>query len=418
MLAGLALRVAWILTVDTELVRIVDMQWYYVTASNLAAGRGLTVDVIPGMGYVANDSGFEAVLWPPGYPLTLAVFFKWFGTSLASAKALNLIASTATIIATYFLARSVFDVRTALLAAALCAIYPANIIWSSVLYSDVVFTAPFAFALAVLARSWRRPTIAMAIIIGLLVGYSTIIRPPGAILLAVAAIVWVSESGPQKAARPLAAAVLAAVSVAAPVAIWNTVRTDSVMLLSQNMGYNMRIGHAPYATGRYITPPAEDDRRILFSPDHRSDWSFVREAIFYAVTHPRREVELTAKKVFYLYTTDSDSVIWATSGARHASWGSMAATQRLQDVTDAVSYMTIVLAIASIPVAFSLRGGRSVLWLTLLLWTLTHIVFFGEPRYRLPILPILLTLGAMSLMWLWDGLRGERNASSTAEFVS
>lgn len=410
---GLGLRLAWVLSVETDVVRIVDMQWYYVTASNLAGGHGMTVKVIPGMGYVAGAGGFEAVLWPPGYSLTLAAFFKAFGASLLTAKLVNVMAGAGTIVATYLLARGMFDVRTAIIAAVLCAVYPANIIWSSVLYSDVVFALPFALTLAILA-SVRTPSAAAAIVVGLLVGYAAIIRPPAAILLLVAAAVWTTEARFSSMVRPLTLAALASLAFVVPVLIWNSVRTDSAMLLSQNLGYNLRIGHAPYSTGRYTTPPAEADRQILVSPQHRSDWSQAADALDYAVTHPVRELELSAKKVFYLYTTDSDSVIWATSAGADPIWGSLTATERLQDIADIVSYAIIVLAIASIPVALSRGGRRSILWLTLLLWTAIHIAFFGEPRYHLPVLPILLTLASVSICTSWDALRGHSTPAGDA----
>jgi hypothetical protein len=35
-----------------------------------------------------------------------------------------------------------------------------------------------------------------------------------------------------------------------------------------------------------------------------------------------------------------------------------------------------------------------------LAWTAVHIVFFGEPRYHLPLLPLLLPLAAEGMLWL------------------
>ena len=58
----------------------------------------------------------------------------------------------------------------------------------------------------------------------------------------------------------------------------------------------------------------------------------------------------------------------------------------------------VLLALASLPKTLTVRGEMLLAWLVLVLWTATHVVFFGEPRYRLPILPILLTFAAVALI--------------------
>jgi hypothetical protein len=76
--------------------------------------------------------------------------------------------------------------------------------------------------------------------------------------------------------------------------------------------------------------------------------------------------------------------------------------------------MMLLLVLASIPWTLSAKDERLALWLTLAAWTAVHIVFFSEPRYHLPLLPILFAMAARTLVELPRLLRGERIRSAQA----
>lgn len=398
-LVALALRLVWVLSVDTGLLEYADMQWYYVTAKNIAEGHGMTVRVEPPTGNLPGPGGMQAVLWPPGYPLTLAAVFKLFGASLTAGKVLNAVISALTVPLVYLLARRVFGKRQALIAAALFALYPASIVWTSVLFSDTVSMLPFAAATVVLLYAGPRPSPLTALAFGALAGAATIIRPQAAVLIAAAAAYWWLRSEHKRdVLAPLAASVAGVCLFVVPISVWNSVRNDAPMLLSQNAGYNLRIGHAPYSTGRYTQPVDLWAATPNFDRGELPDEGLAfRRAIKYAVTHPLREIELSGRKIFYLYTTDSDAIIFASTSGR-TPIRSADFTQRLMDLSDVAAFGILILAIASLPLTFSLRDERLALWLIVLFWTAAHVVFFGEPRFRLPILPIVLTFAAVTLV--------------------
>jgi hypothetical protein len=50
---------------------------------------------------------------------------------------------------------------------------------------------------------------------------------------------------------------------------------------------------------------------------------------------------------------------------------------------------------------FSLRDERLFLWLIVFGWTGVHVLFFGDPRYHLPILTILIPMASCGLAELW-----------------
>jgi hypothetical protein len=202
-----------------------------------------------------------------------------------------------------------------------------------------------------------------------------------------------------------------------PAVIWNTARTGEPTFLSGNFGYNLRIGHAPYSTGRFVTPmdlwqPGVTEIRPGAYPD---DTVGMKRAIRYAFTHPVHEVELSARKFYYLFSTDSDALYWASNFGRTPILDSDTTTQRIGDVADFAWFAVLILAVASLPRTLTRHGGLGFLWSVMVLWILVHIAFFGEPRYRLPIMPILTTFAAVTLVELRAFLPGASSSDGAVE---
>ena len=275
-------------------------------------------------GTVPGPDGFETLRWPVGYSLSLAGPFKAFGATLTTAKVVNALAGAATVPLVFLLGRRLFD--SAHRAAG----------------GGADGRVPGAHHLVVGAVLRRAVHAALRRGAGCGDVRAGAGRWPQALAAGTAHRLREHHPADGRGAaggdrRVLAAAVGAEARRArsggrcgagdpclrgrrSP--LWNSARTESPKLLSENLGYNLRVGHAPYATGRYVTP--ED---LWATVDTNADPSALpseslatRRAVRYAATHPLRELELSAKKVFYLYTTDSDSVIWAlTFGARRSA---------------------------------------------------------------------------------------------------
>jgi hypothetical protein len=191
---------------------------------------------------------------------------------------------------------------------------------------------------------------------------------------------------------------LSVVAVLTPWAVRNALEMDSPIVLAANFGYNLRIGHAPYATGRYLVPQdlwdaqpglTFQEREILFN-----DLGFQR-AVEYAAEHPREETALSGRKIAALWRPDSDALKWVTSFGRNPlREGYWEPLRILLDVT----YLTVVSL--SLVGAFLLPSRRGVAFVVVLLflWTTIHIAFFGEPRYHLPLLAVLAPMAGGSVI--------------------
>ena len=401
-LIGLTLRLIWALHVQPE--PFGDTYWYINAATNLAEGKG----------FVANhhnplseppDTPLPTAYYPPAYPLALAGVFKVFGVSLTSAKVFNAVLGALTIPFVYVIARRLFDRRVGLLAAAAFALFPNAIVWLPLPLSEPLFTLLFTAALWVLVAFRSKPFAfgaAAAVGFGLLAGLATLTRGTGLVLLPVALLFWLMRDGGRTGLRQLGLTLLATAAVLMPWTIRNWVVVDSPIVLASNTGVNLRMGHGPDANGTVIllndTVYGIPGWRSLERPEWEVEGYrfYTQRAIHYALTHPGRELELSAQKIRYLYQSDSSELPALTA------WGGAPLRPSgLEDVlgplTDA-SWYTVLFAALGLAPFWLRRTPQQVMFVAVLVfWTLFHVVFFGLPRFHLPLFPLLIVAAAGGL---------------------
>jgi hypothetical protein len=430
---ALALRLAWIAVTDTEIPPLSDPQYYHATATNIADGRGYTV-AVDDRGFVAGPVGEPTAFWPPGYPAVLGAAYKLTGPDQRDGKIINALAGALTALPIFFLARRArgrrrphdSDDRAGLLAAALFAVAPALIFWTPALFSEPLFTLGVATTLALalwagdrVARSAAPSALAAAFAVGLTLAATAFVRSQGMLLLAPVVVLFVAASldrgclsaaGPRRphrraavhAATMLAAALAGLAVLVVPWAVRNDRAMGSPYLINDNLGYNLRLAHGPYSNGT-STPPQDlwderpglsfYDRELFFAGEGTS------RAITYAREHPGRELQLAAKRIGWLLRSDAAPAMrWSESLGRTAVPGPRDALVLLGD---AYWYALLVLAATSLLLAPRTRVWLA-LWSLIAAWLAMHIVFAGEPRYHVPLMPALCILAAIT----WIG-RGE-----------
>lgn len=242
---ALVARIAVMLHAHAEPVW--DGFYYDLGARRLAAGLGYSEDLV-----IAAADGTERVVWhawahyPVGYSGFLALFYKIFGASTAVAAMANALTGAALVAIVHRLALHALTPRRAVVAALLVALHP-----GLVLYSGALMTEPLAAALmlgAVLCAIDRRvgPLIAS----GVLLGLATLVRP-NAILLAPFLGFF---AAPRELLKNLGRGAAIGVVALATVFPWtyrNCRVMDECALVSTNAGWNLVIGSAPGATGKF-----------------------------------------------------------------------------------------------------------------------------------------------------------------------
>lgn len=405
LLSGIALRLAWIAFVHPNPTdgRFDDTAWYRVAAHFFANGDG----------YVNPFSGTPTAGWPPGYPVTLGWVFGVFGEGLAQTYVLNLVLSVLTVAIVYGIALTLFDRSTALVSAAAMALWPGQIYFTSLTLSEPLFT--FLFSLAVLLMllvanvSTGRGALILAF--GIVTALATLTRGQALLLLPLALIAWGLAGYRWRPA--IAWVMLAAFVVAVMLAPWvarNQHQLGSPVLIATNFGVNIWIGNHDTATGRRNIPEPEapqPSRDGVTQPEFevKADNLALRIGLKYIRTHPSREVELALTKVRAMYESDATALDW-NSGYQRGFYPSNTTEDWLRAAANGFWFAALALACVGL-IASRMRLSDTVglLPILVLVWTATHLLFFGDARFHYPIVFAIALLGARGLVVLFEALR-------------
>jgi hypothetical protein len=404
---ALALRLAWLGVTDTEPPVLSDPQYYHATAQNVAEGRGYSVR-LDERGFVAGDGSEATAFWAPGYSFAIASAYKPFGADVRWAKALNALAGALTVVPAFILGRRLSSAPSSagtssdgagLVAALLFALTPSLAFWTPALFSEPVFTLGVAATLALAVRAGDAPSPLRSALVGLAFAATVFVRSQAVVLIVPLMVLMVRQRSVTHAARAMAPVVAVLMLFVIPWAIRNEMAMGRPYLVSSNVCYNLRGAHAPYSTGTSV--PIQDlwDERPGISFHEREllfDGLGCERAWEYARTHFGRELELATKRIGWLLRSDAAAAMrWSESlGATPIDVRGRDALVLLGDV---YWYALLGLAGASM---FVLPRNRMTfaLWTTLAIWLAMHLVFHGEPRYHIPMVPVLTALAAASLV--------------------
>jgi 4-amino-4-deoxy-L-arabinose transferase-like glycosyltransferase len=407
-LAGAGLRLLWTQAHDFFPLGG-DGRWYLVVARNVAEGRGYVV-AFDEHGREVAGAGEPTAFMPPGYPLALAGAFKVFGPGMTAATHLNIALEAATIGLVFLLGRSLANARAGLLAAALYALLPEPLFSSEFAISEFLFTTLLMAALAVLLGARRPPGLWPAVAFGLLAGLAVLTRGQGIVLLPAAFLFWLLRDGRRPAARSLGLAIIGLLLVVGPWAVRNAIVLDGFAPVSTNAGINLRIGHSPDADGRYFWPEpidATDGWNTLYHANQpgqevRRSRIYTERAIDYALSHPREELALAARKLFWLFRVDPENELvdgLSTLGATPIEPALLRSA--VAPLVAATHYPLLALAVLALVLWLRSRRPEALLLASVVvLWALFHVAFFAQPRYHLPLLPLFCIAAAWLLTHL------------------
>jgi len=392
-LAG-ALRLAWVLYAKTEPLWFFDPWHYDRLAAALADGRG----------YV-NEAGQATAYYPPGYPAVLGAVYWLAGHRPVAGEALNVVLGALTSGLVFWIGSRAFGRAAGLLAALAFAVFPSHILYVSQLHSEVVFTAAYLLALGLLLAApppGERRWVHFWLAAGLVIGVAALMRPAALSLLAVIPFALRPRGTPWPAlARATLLALVAAAVVVTPWVVRNAV-TVGTPTIATNAGIDFWIGNHEGAPGTFVMsyseafPIISTDLQVQERHDYRRGlelgWRFIRE-------QPLDALGLLPVKAYHLYTDDAHAVT-TTETWGHTVFLSEGGRRVLRTLTDGFYFFVAAGAVAGLilPVGGTQRR-RWALAAALGGWTLVHLAFFGEPRFHVPVTPVMAVLAAP--VWLW-----------------
>ncbi|MDP8236597.1 MAG: glycosyltransferase family 39 protein [Candidatus Erginobacter occultus] len=380
-LAAFLLRLGYAL-VQPEEFWDEDEGVYVTMADNFLAGEGLIY------------TPYRKATFPPLYPFLLAGLLGAGLPLFPAARVFQALLGAFSCLLIGGVARRAFiglgdrvSRGAGFLAAALLAVYPIAVIYPARLMTEnlLIFLLPAAVLSLLKSISSPRPRF-WILLGGVLIGLGVLSRPTLLPFLLMV-LVWLAVAGYEKPAYPVRAGVflLAFVLVILPWQIRNYRVLGAVVPITSAAGANLYIANNPAAVGgsmgyRYLMDAGvfhlgagEDE--LAYNRHYRDRaFEFIRE-------NPGRFLSLSLQRLIWFYHLDYHyrSPIVLVLGFQ----------------------LMLLLALAGFWLARCSWKGALLPGMAILNFTLVHMVFLSEGRYRLPLIPFLLAFAALSLSSLF-----------------
>jgi 4-amino-4-deoxy-L-arabinose transferase-like glycosyltransferase len=407
-LAGLALRVLYVLTFTSHLHFGLDAVWYELVAGTVADGKGF-VDPAKFYGHgVVVPTAFR----PPLYPLFLAAIAKTLGGSRTTYQLAGCGIGTATVGLIGQLGKRVGGAAVGLTAAALAAISPALLGIDASVMAETIYVPLVALTLLALFRAIERPTARRWVLAGALGGAATLARSDGG-LVVVLVVLPVAFVHSARRARPrlgaVGAALLGALIVVTPWIVRNQMELRRPTLATLDAGtaiagtncdstyYGSKLGSWDYACTRIAGQDAMSELQLTDALQHRG--------LHYATTHAERLPLVVAARVareWGLWNPTTEARIEAVE-SRNSHW---------QLITWAFDTMLLGLALYGMLIR---RHCATLLPLVLLVAAVTFdaALVYGKQRFQAAAHPAVLVIAALVIVALARRKRCSREASLT-----
>ncbi len=390
---ALALRLVWIAYSDWRPLPDDDAFRYDWFARRLAEGEGFV-----------HLNGNPTAFWPPGYALLVAPLYALFGPEPLWAQLLNAVLAAGTVVLTFALGRRALGDGAALNAAGIVALFPSLILFTGVTLSETAFTffALLGLWLLVTERGHGPLGVRTLTLAGGVIGFAALVRGQALLFPLVALPFWYKASRDwRETVRRFALVSACAGAAVLPWTIRNAIQMNAFVPISTNAGVDLWIGHHDGASGRGQMA----DALVYSRPDLDSVAGEVavnaagfRQAIRFALEQPLTELQLLPKKLFYLYYHDEEGLRW-NDGHGGQPWMAPRLWEALRWTSNAYYYAVLALFAAGLALSSRQRRTPSLALVasTIVYWTAVHLVFFGDPRFHAPAMPLFAVFAAIPL---------------------
>jgi 4-amino-4-deoxy-L-arabinose transferase-like glycosyltransferase len=302
---------------------------------------------------------------------------------------------TLAVAAVYWLATTLFDRRTGLVAALVAACYPGAIAMSVFVLSEAPFCPLYLGQIAAWIKSWQafdtRRSLSWAAASGVLGGLATLMRPDWLLFVPFACSIGAfvtsiqpiqnPESKIQNLQRHAAIVSLMLLLVAAVMAPWwwrNARVVGHFVPTTLQVGASLYDGLNPQANGAsemsFVREFTNDEQRNPSLPgepfEYRLDWRLRQASLRWAANHPGRMLKLAAIKFIRMWN------IWPNDPQNRSGL--------LRFVTAVTYAPAIGLALAGIWISRRQFWPAGLCWLPAVYLTLLHLIFVSSIRYREP----------------------------------
>ncbi|HLM17437.1 MAG TPA: glycosyltransferase family 39 protein [Acidimicrobiia bacterium] len=431
---ALGVRVTWVLVARRNFSLHGDDFFYHWQANALADGKGFLNPFV----WQAVGTLKPSAAHPPLYSLYLSVF-SWFGLDTPLDHRLaSCLLGVAAVVAIGFVARRIAGDLAGLLAAALAAVYPQLWINDGMLISESLYVLFIALTLLWAYRVWDSDQWVDAVVLGTMIGLSSLTRPEAVILVPLLGIPYLCARRGRAARRFGMVLVVGAACLAVILPWWvrNLTTFEDPTFLATGNGVVLKAANCDGTySGQFLgywdinciidgLPPNTPDQERIFKStevpglaylqvdDPRDDSQFDTDArsdgASYMGDHLSRVPVVAAARVgrvFGVFRPEQD-VNFDIFFERRGHWPSWAGAWMYYALLPLAAYALVMMRKRRIPISPPIAMFAMV--------TITVAIAMGITRYRVSVDVVLVVLGGVAISYFVHQIRRPATARSEA----
>ena len=329
----------------------------------------------------------------PLYPAFLAMIFKVFGyglTGLQAARVAQALISCAGIILIFLIAKRIFDIKVALVAAFLVAFYIPNIVTTGYLLTETLFATLLYLLIYFSLEFSDSPTLIKFSVLGFLWAFATLLRPTIAfypVMLFFYLFIY-KKIGIKQAIKLGVAMALVFVVVMLPWWIRNYQYHGESIPLTASSGN-------PMLQGTYVNYQQSPGTTVYF---RLGKTTFETNKIETEVAKQRIKDEF--KKDFWGYLR------WFTIGKTAYLWGTVFYWKEFLGISAnavvAMHYILLLGFLGFIPLMLKNFKKCSLILAILGYFNVVHCIYMAFDRYAFPLMPLVSIFCAAFMVSIWN----------------
>jgi len=387
--------------------------------------------LLQGAGFRFRPDFGETMFRLPGYPLFLCALWWLFGPTLWVVQAVQALIGGCTSLLIFHLGKRYFGWLVGLLAGLAFAFWPIDWTVCARYVTEPLYVFLLVLSLVLLLRLIERPRIGPAVVLGLIMGFASLVREVNVLLIpllaAVVPLLPPAKGRRLKCVAALAATVMIAALVMLPWIVRGYRLTGSLVLPTTGGGvglmYTTSLSKHPDYQGdlrdharKVLWPEAKE---VLFShgiAENSGDYDSTYWWTFMSIKDEVRANLVLKEKALEEIRSDPMRFLRTVVGNALGFW--------FRGTTVSMSWLARLLfapllLMGATGFVASVRTGQKAAWVLLLLIAALNLVCaptVAFVRYTLPATPALLLLAARGLTCLVPWLRGHENPdTSTAQ---
>ncbi|MCX7923489.1 MAG: glycosyltransferase family 39 protein [Clostridia bacterium] len=391
-------RFLWIVLVDTKPVS--DFAFYNDYAINITKGLFKSYDK-------------TCLVFPHrfGYPFILSLIYKLFGINLFAGKIFNIFLSVCTSILIYWIGARSFNEKTGRISSLLYAIWPSQIMYSSVLASEHSFIVFFTLSIALFIMAQYKFKGKMSIILpasaGISLALSQFVRPVASLLFAVFVIcIFILNRYKQPLSKSIFNKVkllgFILIGYVLSVALLNyTVSSlTGVSIWRSSSGYNLLVGTNSKSSGTYNN----EDAHILseYNWDFKKVHSAAKQKALERIkSNPLEFIYLIEDKFIIMWGDEAYGPLWSTVDFNSETPSSKWFDQHIHlllIISQAYYIAILIFAFIGCAVIYKKRRYKAAAFLLIFLAHIGAYTFFEvQSRYHFPAILYMLIIAAYGI---------------------